>query len=295
MGNRRWTDAEVEILEELYGSVPSATIATQLGRTLAGVHEKAGKLGLGPQRPPDVLTAYEVMTILGCADYPRIQRWVRDGQLKAERKPAAYGASKRLEWWIRAGDLERFLRDNPHVIDRDDVDPAWRQFVPERWMTLPEAFRRGAAHPNLLENAVKAGLVPEARQRGAKGTRWAVPERIVPALTEARRRMTSDADHRRLVLRYDQLQRRGRLQRGRSRMVADARATSLGGKSGPRSLEPDPTPVPTYEEVWQREPRGTCRRGHPRVLRYGNGRWMCRECESRRRGRAPVGARGGGS
>lgn len=232
MAGRRWTPEELVELEDRYGAQPVTAIALRLGRTVSSVHNQAQKMRLGPQRPPDVLVAYDVMAIVGRSDYPAIQRWVRDGWLRAERKPAAYGASRRPEWWVRAGDLERFLREFPHAIDRDDVDPAWRQFVPERWLTLVEAFRRGAAHPNLLENAVKAGLVPEARQRGVKGTRWTIPERLVPGLTEARRRMTTDADHRRLVLQYDRLQRRGALQRRRSHVAATARAMATGGKTG---------------------------------------------------------------
>lgn len=235
MAGRAWTPDEDEQLEELYGSEPVGAIAARLGRTVSAVHNRAVKKHLGPQRPPDVLTAYDVMGIVGRSDYPCLQRWVRDGWLRAERKPAAYGAArKRPEWWIRMGDLERFLREYPHAIDRDDIDPAWQQFVPERWITLVEAFRRGAAHPNLLENAVKAGLIPEARQRGIKGTRWAIPERLVPGLTEARRLMTPDTEHRRLVLQYARLQRRGQLQRRRSYMTASARRAALGGKHGRR-------------------------------------------------------------
>lgn len=231
MAGRPWTDAERELLEDMYGAQPVGVIAARLGRTVSAVHNAAVKLRLGPQRPADVLTAYEVMTILGRADYPMFKRWVRDGMLRAERRPAAYGTVKRPEWWVRARDLERFLGEYPHVVDRDNVDPAWQQFVPERWITLVEAFRRGAAHPNLLEVAVKCGLVPEARQRGQEGTRWAIPERLVPALTAARRLMTPDADHRRLVLQYDRLQRRGMLQRRRSHITAAARAAAAGGKS----------------------------------------------------------------
>lgn len=238
---RRWTPEEVVELEERYGAEPATAIALRLGRTISSVFNQAQKMGLGPQRPADVLTANEVMAIVGRQDYPAIRRWVRDGWLRAERRPAAYGSTKRPpEWWVRAGDLERFLREHPEAVDRDDVDPAWRQFVPERWLTLVEAFRRGAAHPNLLENAVKAGLVPEARQRGVKGTRWAVPERLVPMLAEARRRMTTDAEHRRLVLQYDRLQRRGALQRRRSYMAASARALATGGRSGRTAIDAQP-------------------------------------------------------
>lgn len=220
------------MLEDLYGTVPVAVIAKRLGRTVPAVYERAAKLHLGPNRPADVLVASEVMAITAIDSHPTFVRWVREGYLVAERKPHAFSAAKRPEWWVRQADLERFLAEHSHLVDRERVDPVFRQFVPERWVTLVEAFRRGAAHPNLLENAVKAGLVPEARKRGEAGTRWAIPETIVPALTAARRRMTTDAEHRRLVVAYDRLQRRGGLKRGRTRHVAMARQLSDGGLSG---------------------------------------------------------------
>lgn len=238
MAGRPWTERELEVLEELYGTVPVEVIAKRLDRTVAAVYVRTAKLHLGPQRPSDVLVASEVMAITGIDSHPTFVRWVREGRLVAERKPHAFSAAKRPEWWVRQADLERFLGEHPHLVDRDRIDPVFRQFVPGRWVTLVEAFRRGAAHPNLLENAVKAGLVPEARKRGDAGTRWAIPETIVPALVAARRRMTTDTEHRRLVVAYDRLQRRSGLARGRTQHVAMARRMSDGGQAGRRREVP---------------------------------------------------------
>lgn len=237
MSGRRWTPEEIDLLEQHYGGQPVEAIARRLGRTEASVYVRAGKMRLGRQRPAGVLSLTELMVALGISHHAMVTRWIRDRKLVASRKPIAYGSAKRPEWWIHERDLAAFLAAYPHLVDRDGVDPAYRQFVPERWITFVQAFRRGAAWPFFLDTAVKAGLIPEARKRGEHGTRWAIPERILPALVEARQRMTSDAEHRRLVVAYDRLQRRGGLKRSTTRMNAAARAAADGGRSGRRRAE----------------------------------------------------------
>jgi len=41
---RRWSEGEENILIKYYGSVPTAAIAKQLGRTVEAVETKAGRL-----------------------------------------------------------------------------------------------------------------------------------------------------------------------------------------------------------------------------------------------------------
>jgi len=230
VGYFRWSAEEVKYLEGSYGVVAIEVIAAKLRRSMGSVQNKAQGLGLGPLHR-DELSLHAVMLALGLDAHATVRAWVETGKLRGRRDPESYGRPRPL-WKIREQDLAAFLREYPHLIDRDRVEPSYRHYVPERWITLPEAFRRGAAHPFFLEAAMKSGLVPEARQRGAKGTWWVVPETLLPHLIAARRRMTADRDHRRLVLRYTQDQAKGRLSRGKRWLaVRDARAAAAGGHS----------------------------------------------------------------
>lgn len=230
MAGRRWTPEELDTLHDLWGTSSPRAIARTLGRTLPAVLVRASSEGLGRTTPAGSLTLNEAMRALGMTSHNTVKHWIATGLLTAGRNTLR--GSKRPDWTVTEPSLAAFLRKHPHLVDRDDVDPAYRHYVPERWVTLVQAFRLGAAFPVLLENAVKAGLIPEARQRGEKGTRWVIPMSVLPRLVEGRRRFTSDVDHRRLVMRYDQAARRGVVARKKARLTAEARAVSRGGISG---------------------------------------------------------------
>lgn len=230
MGGKRWTPEEDDALADLWGTCSPREAGKRLGRTEASIHVRAGKLGLGRSTPPGSLTAREFQQVIGMDSWVTFRHWATTGILVATRN-TLHGA-KRPDWIVTEHAVITFLRTHPHLIDRDGVDPAYRQFVPERWITLVQAFRLGAAYPTLLEHGVKAGLIPEARQRGEKGTRWAIPASILPRLVEGRRRFTPDPGHRRLVVAYDRARRNGNIAHSRRRLIAKARGTSAGGRSG---------------------------------------------------------------
>jgi len=229
MGGKRWTPEEEDAMADLWGTCSPREVAARLGRTESSIIVRAGRLGLGRTTPPGSLTGNEFMAVIGMDSWVTFRHWAASGIVKAERN-TRHGA-KRPDWIVTEQALIAFLRDHAHLVDRDDVDRAYRQFVPERWVTLVQAFRLGAAYPSLLENGVKAGLIPEARQRGEKGTRWAIPASIIPRLIEGRRRFTPDPEHRRLVIAYDRAQRAGNLATKRTRLIAKARAAAAGGRS----------------------------------------------------------------
>lgn len=234
MGGRRWTTEEADTLDALWGTTSPRNIGRRIDRSPVAVLIRATRMGLGRSTPAGSLTGNEFMLAVGLTTWVTFRHWVRSGLLAATRN-TLHGAG-RPDWIVTEVALIAFLRHQPHLVDRDAVDPAYRQYVAERWVTLPQAFRLGAAFPVLLENAAKAGLIPEARQRGEKGTRWAIPATILPRLVAGRRTMTSDADHRRLVVAYDRAQRMGAVARRKTRLTAIARATSAGGISGPRPV-----------------------------------------------------------
>jgi hypothetical protein len=217
---RFWTEAEVDLLREQYNGQTAEAIAKRIGRTAAAVHCKAQLLKLDV-RVPGEMSQNEVMEVLGMQAHQTLRRWSESGLLASERRP---GRGRRAyEWVITDAGLIEFLRTYPWMVDRDRVEPPFRSVLGERWITLVEAFKRGAAFPNLLENAVLAGLIPEAKRRLSV---WVVPESTLPRLVAGRRTRTDDGAHRKLVLQYDRLQRRGNLARKKTRIVAAARASA---------------------------------------------------------------------
>lgn len=186
---RRWTPEEDEQLHELAGRLGITRIAARLGRSVSSVSSRSGKLGIS--HAPDGFSLNELTMVIGTTDYRIIRTWVESGLLAGERNP---GRGRWGQFLVTEEALVAFLKTNPHLVDRQKVDLVYQQYVDERWITLGEAFRRGAAHVLSLEHAYLAGLLPEARRRGL---RIVIPERVLPLLVEGRRQRISDPAHRR--------------------------------------------------------------------------------------------------
>lgn len=199
LGRRRWAAEEDALLSDLAGNLGITRIARRLGRTLASVSSHAAALGISTK--PDGYSANAAMGILGVTDHRVMREWIRAGLLPGTHNP---GRGARGEYLIAEETLVAFLRRQPHLVDRAKVDAAFRQYVDERWITLGEAFRRGAAHVVSLEHAYRCGLLPEVRRRGL---RIVIPERVLRLLVDGRRTVTSDLEHRRSLARYERTQR----------------------------------------------------------------------------------------
>lgn len=221
---RFWSDEDHEFLVANYGDMPIDDIAKRLGRSPYAVYNRAGRYALGPNRPHDVLLLAHVLEVIGeQGNHARFSSpkygFIARGMLKATRGKTFRQTAH--EWWIREADLIEFLREYPQCVDRDKVQPPYRQYVADRYITLTEAFFRGAAYPTALEYAVKAGAIPEARNHGIPGSRWAVPESILPRLIEGRRRFVTDIDHARLRIGYVQAKRRAKLRAKRITLMRE--------------------------------------------------------------------------
>lgn len=202
MAGRRWTDEECVFIEHNMYQMAAWQIAKRLNRSEPAIYNRARKLGLG-KRNPECLSGNEAQRIIGTQSHAAVRRWMRDGILVAERRKGR--GRWDFEWTVLEKDLIAFLRQNPHLVDRDKVDVAYQQYVSERWITLGEAFRRGAAHIALLEHSALAGLIPEPLRK--RGHIWVIPEASLPILVAARRKFTSDAGWRRQWTRYMRTQR----------------------------------------------------------------------------------------
>jgi hypothetical protein len=215
VSGRRWTPEEDAVLERMLGDHRSEAIAKRLGVSVSRVNNRISNLGLS-RRVDGVYSANELAIVLGLEG-----NWIRHFLLGTGLLPSTrikgrgrYGVTQ-----VKEADLVAFLRSHPHLIDRDRIDAAYRQYVDERWITTAEAFRRGAAHPVELEHAFHAGTVDEVRKRGV---RWVIPESVLPRLVEGRRRWMDDAEHRRQVRVYDRLQIRSNSRRRRRPVVVAA-------------------------------------------------------------------------
>lgn len=218
MNGRLWPVAHDAAMRADYGAVPIGELAERFGRTVSAVHNRANRLGLAGYED-DTFSLNIVCELLGVVGDGRLGKaWVHSGLLKAKVRKGGRGRWGRT-FHIAEPDLIAFLQANPHLVDRDDVQLPYRQYVLERWMTLPVAFRRGAAHPVELEHACHSGAIPEARKRGV---RWVIPESAVLRLIEGRRRWTDDVSWRAQVMVYDRSQRRSTLagRRKRAALVA---------------------------------------------------------------------------
>lgn len=204
MAGRRWTPDEDQLLEDLLGEHTSEYIARRLGVPVARVNNRISRLGLSRKRA-GVFSRFELSQVLGTQDNSFLRGLLSTGMLRSKRLA---GRGRFGVYEIREADVVALLREHPHLVDRAKVDPAYQQYVAERWITLGEAFERGASHIISLEHACLAGTIPEARKRGI---RWVIPETILPRLREGRRRWTVDAEHKRQLVLYQRLQRRQRL------------------------------------------------------------------------------------
>lgn len=199
----RWTPEDDQVIEDMVGDHQTAAIAKRLRLSVSQVNNRIAVLGLSRRRE-GVYSANALAEVLGIEG-----NWIRSFLLGSGVLPSRRTQSGRFgRTEVREQDLIAFLREHPHLIDRNRIHAAYRQYVDERWITTAEVFRRGGPHPVELEHAFHAGLVDEVRKRGL---RWVVPESILPRLIAGRRRFTPDAEHRRQVRMYERLQARGTL------------------------------------------------------------------------------------
>jgi translation initiation factor IF-1 len=201
----------------MIGEHKAETIARRLGVSIDRVHNRMARLGLS-RRVEGIYSANELATVLGLEG-----NWIRRFLLESGLLPSTRiaGRGRFGVTQIKDQDLVAFLRASPHLIDRDRIDVAYRQYVDERWITTVEAFRRGASHPVELDHAFHAGTVDEVRKRGV---RWVIPESILPRLVAGRRRWLSDTEHRRQVRVYDRHAIRD-AQTGRRKLASLRRAS----------------------------------------------------------------------
>lgn len=105
----RWTEKEIELLEELIHKNSVTTIARRLNRSINAVTVKAKRLKLNLRSRDDWFNKKEVTEICG-VDHKKVQTWIDSDALKASyhngHRPSKNGMAM---WHIEAKDFKRFL------------------------------------------------------------------------------------------------------------------------------------------------------------------------------------------
>lgn len=111
-------------------------------------------------------SARSLAALFGVDPTTVIDSWVRRGWLHGERTAEMPGGG----WFFRDSEIERFIRDCPHVYD-------WRRMAPGRWRSLAEVVWRAdplltvgqaavalGVKPSTLRNHCRYGWMPHCRR-----------------------------------------------------------------------------------------------------------------------------------
>lgn len=113
MAGRRWTQEELQTLEEMIDKYTVATIAKKLGRSFDSVNIKLNRMGLvGFERSTDLLTMNQVCLMLGVQSRTVKKKWQGKG-LRIMRK-GNYLA-------IRQEELIKYLKNHPEDWSAADI------------------------------------------------------------------------------------------------------------------------------------------------------------------------------
>lgn len=105
MAGRRWTQEELQTLEDMIGTFTVETIARRLGRSFDAVNIKLNRMGLvGFEKSTDLLTMNQVCQMLGVQSRTVKGKWQRKG-LRVMRK-GNYVVVKQPE-------LIKYLKNHP--------------------------------------------------------------------------------------------------------------------------------------------------------------------------------------
>lgn len=116
---KRWTEEEIEFLEEKWGAISRGSIAKNLNRTISAVTSKSVKLGLGnPLMHIDGLTISQLSKVLN-VDYGIIRNWIDKYDLPARYKNLAI---EKKTWIISYEDFWNWSEQNKQMIDFSRLD-----------------------------------------------------------------------------------------------------------------------------------------------------------------------------
>lgn len=143
---KKWSQEELEYLEDSWGFVSLDTISKNLQRTKEAIRRKAWDLGLGPSRYADglIYSPPQIAEILGkCVK--DIYKLIDDGILKGRKRKLI---NERV-YQVHIDDLMEFLRDNPDKWDSRKVppytfgiEPDWMKEKRIKDMAIPKSYKK---------------------------------------------------------------------------------------------------------------------------------------------------------
>lgn len=127
----KWTQREIQLLEELWGTCKLSTLAKKLGRSEEAILEKVKCIKLGPSKDADGrITANQLAGILNVSVSIVISYWIKKYGLKAIRKVTR---SKLRFWFIDIRDFWKWAKKNQDKFDSRRFEPGALGREPE-WM-----------------------------------------------------------------------------------------------------------------------------------------------------------------
>jgi hypothetical protein len=119
MSGRRWTQAEIDLLEDRWGSGTMDGLAKKIGRTKVAVRTMGHKLGLGAwSEASEYLSAQTLASAMGISERI-VHDWIRiDGMPCVKRKKAKY-----VYYDIRLDQFWRWMEDKQHLFDSRRIEP----------------------------------------------------------------------------------------------------------------------------------------------------------------------------
>lgn len=124
MDRKRWTQAELDLLERLVGRLSAATIAKRLHRPESSVVNKLKRLG-SSRRVREGYTMRDLEQCLG-EDHRKISAWIASGWLPDRLQGTKrHDGNGRDIHRIREKDILAFIKQHPQELNLGKVDQVW--------------------------------------------------------------------------------------------------------------------------------------------------------------------------
>ena len=171
MSGRRWTQAEIELLEDRWGSGTMIGLAKNLGRTKAAIVNKAWDLGLGAwSDASEYISARALGNALGITD-TFVQNWIKQDGLPCKKRRKA----KMTHYDIRIDEFWRWAESRQYLLDSRRIEPLILGEEPP-WM----AAKRRQDRINRREEAVSLDALCKRSKRHRDTVKRAIVRNGVP-------------------------------------------------------------------------------------------------------------------
>lgn len=205
-----WSKEDVELLEDLWGTVPLKEVARKLDLTPGAVLYKAHHTFGTLRENREYMSPRDVGEIMGVSDRT-IRDWMSDGYIKDRRKSTKTHYTKEDQYGkprcIVQRTLENFIRQYPYVYDRTKITHDYYRALADRvyaekgeWLHIQSASELSGIARNSLWWAVKKGRITHVLNKSkrrkrvfftraalidfVRGTQWPLLKGLKPEFRE---------------------------------------------------------------------------------------------------------------